>query len=158
MIGLNALTNKITMRPSSSSLPVCLQESKSIGGTNTDITVQRFLDQTVVLVTQIGRIGTYIHCSIEDYGLIDGSARSFHVVTLLGSRDNAIAEVCARQIHEQICKLELGSDFQSALLADVPVPPLLLGITLKGKELSRDCMQELILSVINLYAQSINST
>lgn len=158
MIGVNSWTNNLTTTPCLSSLPVCLQESKSIGGTHTDISVQRFLDQTVVLITQIGRIGSYIHCSIDDYGLIDGCARSFHIVTLLGSRDNAIAEVCARQIHEQICKFELGPDFESTLLTNVPVPPLLLGITLKEKEPTRDCMQELISSVLNLYAQSTNST
>lgn len=158
MIGMNSLTNNLTTRPCLSSLPVCLQESKSICGTHTDISIQRFLDQTVVLITQIGRIGSYIHCSIDDYGLIDGSARGFHIVTLLGSRDNAFAEVCARQIHEQICKFELGLDFQSTLLGNVPVPPLLLGITLKEKELTRECMQELISSVVNLYTQSTNST
>jgi hypothetical protein len=146
------------LRPCSSSLPICLQETKNVCGTPTDFCLQRFSDQNVVLISQTGRIGTYIHCSLEDYGVIDGSAKTYHTVTLLGSRENALAEVCARQIHEQICQFELGLDFNRALLANVPVPPLLLGITLREKDPTRECMQELISSVINLYASSTNST
>ena len=141
------------IQPSSLSLPITLQISRLINGVPTDFVLQRFSDRTVVLITQSGRIGTYISCSLEDYGVIDGSAKTYQISVLLGKRDDTFAEVCARQMQENIVKFEMGSDNAGGFGASGLVPSLLLGITLE-KAQTTECMQELIATVMDLYSRS----
>jgi len=124
-----------------------------VNGIPTDFSLERFSDKTVVLITQIGRIGTYIACTLEDNGLIDGSTKSYQTVILLGPRNNPFAEICARQIHEHIRQFELGLNCAGNFGADIP--SLLLGITLRAEEQTRECMHELITCVVNLYSRSV---
>eukprot|EP00586_Coscinodiscus_wailesii_P023019 CAMPEP_0172504252 /NCGR_PEP_ID=MMETSP1066-20121228/176817_1 /TAXON_ID=671091 /ORGANISM="Coscinodiscus wailesii, Strain CCMP2513" /LENGTH=150 /DNA_ID=CAMNT_0013280337 /DNA_START=180 /DNA_END=632 /DNA_ORIENTATION=- len=108
------LHNKESLKPTNDSLPASIARSYSINDIPTDITIQRFSDRLFVGVSQLnGKIGHFLSCAVEE-SIIDGS-KTFHVITLLGKRDDALIEVCARQINEKLYAL-YGNGCGSLLL------------------------------------------
>ena len=89
-------------------------------------------------------MGTMISASHE-YSQIDNS-HTYHIETLLGNRNDALNSVYARQILERIVSLGDG----------IHCPPLLLGITLRGKS-SQEEFKIIINEVVTLYQEAIRT-
>jgi len=71
----------------------------------TDIVVQSFTDRHVVIITQLGKLGTIINAesdlSSNSANIIDGK-KTYTMNTLLGKRNDPLFDVYARQIIERI--------------------------------------------------------
>eukprot|EP00591_Stephanopyxis_turris_P005080 CAMPEP_0195516362 /NCGR_PEP_ID=MMETSP0794_2-20130614/7112_1 /TAXON_ID=515487 /ORGANISM="Stephanopyxis turris, Strain CCMP 815" /LENGTH=156 /DNA_ID=CAMNT_0040644939 /DNA_START=55 /DNA_END=525 /DNA_ORIENTATION=+ len=137
-------------QPSPQSLPVNISKSQNINGIHTDILLQCFSDRTFVVITQVGKVGNLLSCSIEE-SEIDGS-KTYNVSTLLGKRDDALLELCARKVAENIYAHEMGQSV-GGIGALSLVPPLLLGITLKEGGRDTAAFKEMINLVLELYVQ-----
>ena len=89
--------------PSVASLPTTVLRSYTVKSIPTDVMIQLFADRISIIVTQMnGRVGTLLSVSVED-SVIDMS-RTYNISTLLGRRDDAMVDVLARQVAEQIAK------------------------------------------------------
>lgn len=143
---LKALSLSEGCSPLPQYLPVTLTRSYGIKGIVTDCWVQLFNDQIVIGVSQLdGRVGTYILCQVEQTAL-DSKPR-FNISTVLGKRDDALMEVYARRITERIASLRASSSD--------PVPPVLLGISLKEESKDRDMFMEIVDVLVKLYSEAI---
>ena len=144
---LNPHLPSIMKRPNPRSLPTSLKRTVS---PNTDILVQLFSDSIFVVITQrAGKLGTLLRC-IHEHSVIDNS-HTYHVETLMGKRDDNLAEVYARQITERIASMDSGGS---------TCPPVLLGIALKdgqsveGKT-GPESFHHIIGIVLDLYREGI---
>jgi proteasome assembly chaperone 3 len=71
----------------------------TIQGVKTDIVQCSYDDHLLVIVTQIGKMGTLLHARKEEgYG----TAPTFHISILMGKRDEPLLSACARQLIEQM--------------------------------------------------------
>ncbi|KAG0456892.1 hypothetical protein HPP92_022049 [Vanilla planifolia] len=104
--------------------------SLRIKGTKTDIIVFRYVDYFMVMVTQIGCLGTILHARKEEGISIDPT---FNVTVIFGKRDEPLLVACARQLIEHV------SSCGSSL-------PLVLSLGLKDH--SPGTLKEIISSVI----------
>eukprot|EP00558_Chaetoceros_sp_UNC1202_P008179 CAMPEP_0197251706 /NCGR_PEP_ID=MMETSP1429-20130617/58273_1 /TAXON_ID=49237 /ORGANISM="Chaetoceros sp., Strain UNC1202" /LENGTH=137 /DNA_ID=CAMNT_0042713877 /DNA_START=52 /DNA_END=465 /DNA_ORIENTATION=- len=128
-------------RPTPAALPTSL--TKTIENPETELCVTIFSDRIQILVSQkLGKIGTMLSCTHE-FSQIDNS-HTYHVENLLGNREDALNSVYARQIMEQIAGLGDG----------INCPPLLLGITLKGKS-SQQEFKLIVNESLSLYQEAI---
>ncbi|KAM7267937.1 hypothetical protein ACFE04_010103 [Oxalis oulophora] len=73
--------------------------SVNIKGNTTDIVICSYDDQFLVLVTQIGSMGTILHARKEE-GISNNP--NFNVSVIFGKRDEPMLETCARKIIEHI--------------------------------------------------------
>lgn len=97
----------------------------TIQGVKTDIVQCSYDDHLLVIVTQIGKMGTLLHARKEEgYG----TAPTFSISILMGKRDEPLLAACARQLIEQMSKtgssrpliLSLGlSDHSAETLKEV---------------------------------------
>lgn len=101
-----------------------------IKGTHTDIVLSNHDDCIMVMVTQIGSMGTILHASKEESVSTD---RTFNVSVIFGKRDEPLLVACARQLIEHI------SNSSSR--------PLLLSLGLK--EHSLETCKEIVAVVID---------
>lgn len=122
--------------PSVASLPTTVLRSYTVKSIPTDVMIQLFADRISIIVTQMnGRVGTLLSVSVED-SVIDMS-RTYNISTLLGRRDDAMVDVLARQVAEQIAKLGGERPGMGGGEGSAVCPPIVLGIALK-KEASKD--------------------
>lgn len=70
-----------------------------IKGNKTDVIVCRYDDYFMVMVTQLGCVGTILHARKEGGVSIDPT---FSVSVILGKRDEPLLVACGRQLIEQI--------------------------------------------------------
>jgi proteasome assembly chaperone 3 len=75
------------------------QSSSELGGRPTDFLITTYQDRILVLITQLGTLGTVLHAEKET---VLGGGSTFRVDTLLGHRDDPLPELCARQLVEQL--------------------------------------------------------
>jgi proteasome assembly chaperone 3 len=97
----------------------------TIQGQKTEVVQCCYDDHIMVIVTQIGKMGTLLHARKEEgYG----TAPTFNVSILMGKRDEPLMVACARQLIEQISKggltrpliLSLGlSDHSAGALKEI---------------------------------------
>ncbi|KAG0560140.1 hypothetical protein KC19_10G156900 [Ceratodon purpureus] len=97
----------------------------TIGGVKTDVVQCNYDDHIMIIVTQIGKMGTLLHARKEEgYG----TAPTFNISVLMGKRDEPLMATCARQLIEQMSKtgssrpliLSLGlSDHSAETLKEV---------------------------------------
>jgi len=73
--------------------------SLDIKGNRTDIVMCNYDDYLLVMVTQIGCVGTMLHARKEADVTIDPT---FNVSVLFGKRDEPLLVACARQLIEHI--------------------------------------------------------
>ncbi|CAK9199336.1 unnamed protein product [Sphagnum jensenii] len=73
----------------------------SIQGRKTEIVQFSYDDYILVIVTQVGKLGTLLHARKEEgYG----TAPTFNVSIIMGKRDEPLLVACARQLIEHISK------------------------------------------------------
>ncbi|GBG60454.1 hypothetical protein CBR_g5628 [Chara braunii] len=89
-----------------------------IEGHETTVLLSGYEDRIMVMVSQIGKLGTLLFAKREE--IYDGP-KAFQVDTILGKRDEPMLTVCARQLIEKISMA--GSRWAHL--------PLLLSISLK---------------------------
>ncbi|XP_010029162.2 uncharacterized protein LOC104419252 [Eucalyptus grandis] len=70
-----------------------------IKGNKTDLVICRYDDHIMVIVTQIGAMGTILHARKEEGVSIDPT---FNVSVVFGKRDEPMMVACARQLIEHI--------------------------------------------------------
>ncbi|KAI0500356.1 hypothetical protein KFK09_018568 [Dendrobium nobile] len=104
--------------------------SLEIKGNKTDVVVCRYDDYFLVMVTQIGCVGTILHARKEEGFASDPT---FSVSVIFGKRDEPLLDACGRQLIEHISSC--GSS-----------RPLVL--TLGLKEHSPGTLKEIISAVI----------
>ncbi|BBM97260.1 proteasome assembly chaperone 3 [Marchantia polymorpha subsp. ruderalis] len=73
--------------------------SASIKGLPTELVLSAYEDSILVIVTQIGKMGTLLHARKEQ---AYGGAATFNVHVLMGKRDEPLLPACARQVIEHI--------------------------------------------------------
>ncbi|XP_020108783.1 uncharacterized protein LOC109724379 isoform X3 [Ananas comosus] len=73
--------------------------SLDIKGTKTDIIISKYTDSFLVMVTQIGSMGTILHARKEEGVSLDPT---FNVSVIFGKRDEPLLVACARQMIEHI--------------------------------------------------------
>merc|ERR1711862_562545 len=128
--------------------PPTIIRSYTINDIQTEFIIQRFYERTFIGISQLqGKIGTYISSSVE-YSIIDNSI-TYHISTLLGSNQDSLLEVYARQISERIYEeqQQQGTECNK---------PLLIGITIDRKKCndiggSSSMFKEIVQIVKNLY-------
>lgn len=101
-----------------------------IKGTRTDIVLSNYDDYIMVMVTQIGTMGTILHASKEESVSTDPT---FNVSVVFGKRDEPLLVACARQLIEHI---SISSS-----------RPLLLSLGLKDHSL--ETCKEIVAAVID---------
>ena len=119
--------------PIATNLPSTIrQKSYNIENIHTDLVVQIYADRIIILISQLdGKIGTYLTSSVEE-SIIDGST-TYHISSLLGTRDDPLLDIYARQITERIHKV-LKHNTRSM----VTCPPILLGIAIPRTKSARE--------------------
>lgn len=70
--------------------------SSAVDGTPTDFVIMEFVDQVMVIATQVGRLGTLIQARQDQH------TRTYFIETLLGRRDDPLLEICGRQLIEKL--------------------------------------------------------
>ncbi|XP_042496511.1 uncharacterized protein LOC122075520 [Macadamia integrifolia] len=75
------------------------QLSLDIKGNNTDVVICSYDDHFLVMVTQIGTMGTILHARKEEGVSIHPT---FSVSVIFGKRDEPMLEACAHQLIENI--------------------------------------------------------
>eukprot|EP00244_Chara_vulgaris_P003309 TRINITY_DN15964_c0_g2_i1.p1 TRINITY_DN15964_c0_g2~~TRINITY_DN15964_c0_g2_i1.p1 ORF type:complete len:127 (+),score=19.85 TRINITY_DN15964_c0_g2_i1:129-509(+) len=90
-----------------------------IEGQETTVLLSGYEDRIMVMVSQIGKLGTILFAKQEE--IYDGP-KAFQVDTILGKRDEPLLTVCARQLIEKMSMAGSRS----------PHLPLLLSISLKN--------------------------
>eukprot|EP00244_Chara_vulgaris_P003311 TRINITY_DN15964_c0_g2_i4.p1 TRINITY_DN15964_c0_g2~~TRINITY_DN15964_c0_g2_i4.p1 ORF type:complete len:118 (+),score=20.06 TRINITY_DN15964_c0_g2_i4:129-482(+) len=75
-----------------------------IEGQETTVLLSGYEDRIMVMVSQIGKLGTILFAKQEE--IYDGP-KAFQVDTILGKRDEPLLTVCARQLIE---KMSMTSD------------------------------------------------
>jgi proteasome assembly chaperone 3 len=75
------------------------QFEASVNGLPTQFSLSAYADRIVIVATQTGTLGTLVHAQKET---VLGGGATFQTTTLLGSRDNPLPELCARQLIERI--------------------------------------------------------
>lgn len=79
--------------------PVATRElTATIGGTETQLLLSAYADRVLVVVTQVGSLGTILHAQKEE---VLGGGTTYRVETLVGRRDDPLPELCARQLVER---------------------------------------------------------
>eukprot|EP00262_Sarcandra_glabra_P022343 TRINITY_DN9877_c0_g1_i1.p1 TRINITY_DN9877_c0_g1~~TRINITY_DN9877_c0_g1_i1.p1 ORF type:complete len:125 (-),score=15.86 TRINITY_DN9877_c0_g1_i1:252-626(-) len=73
--------------------------SSDIKGNKTDVVICHYEDHFLVLVTQIGTMGTILHARKEEGVSINPT---FSVSVIFGKRDEPMLVACARQLIEHI--------------------------------------------------------
>ncbi|XP_020096450.1 uncharacterized protein LOC109715729 [Ananas comosus] len=73
--------------------------SLDIKGTKTDIIISKYTDSFLVMVTQIGSMGTILHARKEEGVSLDPT---FNVSVIFGKRDEPLLVACARQMIEHM--------------------------------------------------------
>merc|ERR1719201_2776833 len=102
MLAASAAATSAASATSSKFLPVTRQTAALIDGQRTEVVIMSFHDRVLVVVTQLGKIGTVIEAHADP--TIDRKP-SFTINTLIGKRDQPILMLCARQIVQEISKL-----------------------------------------------------
>ena len=138
-------TKNITARPQPGSLPTTLVRSFLIDNIHTDLLLQLFSDQILIIVTQLsGRPGTILRCTVEDSPMDE--KKMFHIDALLGKRDDSLLEVYVRRITERIVQLS----------EDRVCPPIVLGMALKGDSGKEPAsFTKIVDTVLNIYGEGI---
>ncbi|KAL3833172.1 hypothetical protein ACJIZ3_007908 [Penstemon smallii] len=95
-----------------------------IQGNKTDIIVSSYEDHFLVIVTQIGSMGTILHARKEEGVSIDPT---FNVAVVFGKRDEPMLAACARKLIEHIS----NSGSSKALVLSLGLRDHSMG-TLKG--------------------------
>lgn len=103
-----------------------------VGGRSADFLLTAYTDRLMVVVTQTGTLGTMLHA---ERASVMGGACTYSVETLLGPREQPLAELCARQLAEQLAAA--GCD-----------RPLLLCLALERQALTRQAVQQVISLVL----------
>ena len=75
------------------------QLAACVGGRETQVLLSGFADRVMVVVTQVGTLGTVLHAERES---VLGGGATFRVEALLGRRDDPLPELCARQLAERL--------------------------------------------------------
>ncbi|KAL3684766.1 hypothetical protein R1sor_002788 [Riccia sorocarpa] len=70
-----------------------------IQGIPTELVLSGYDDSILVLVTQIGKMGTLLHAKKEE---VYGGTSTFSINVLMGKRDEPLLQACARQVIEDI--------------------------------------------------------
>merc|ERR1712072_1516164 len=81
--------------------------SKVIGDSPTDFMLLEHSNQIMIVVTQIGKLGTLLQARQDEH------SRTYSVDVLLGKRDDPLLEICGRQLIE---KLALGGCSKDLML------------------------------------------
>lgn len=115
--------------------PSTLSWTVDVCGVPTSFNVQRFVDRTVVFVTQVQTFGTLLEARFTPPH-VDGSTDAV-VRTLLGTRDDAVVELAARQVLELARRACGGCD-------DTPV---LLGLGFREGAGSIDAVRAIVASL-----------
>lgn len=68
-------------------------------GRPTDFLLTAYADRLLVVITQLGCLGTVLHAEKET---VLGGGSTYRVDTLLGRRDEPLMELCARQLAERL--------------------------------------------------------
>jgi proteasome assembly chaperone 3 len=116
-------------------IPLVKQVEISLEGVDTHVSVQSFADTNVVLVSQLGRLGTIKHAEV-----IEGpeGRRTYEVRTLMGKRDDPLLDVYARQIVEKITE------------ATSSTKPLLLTVALKKEGRSAAIFESVVNKILEM--------
>ncbi|XP_010550132.1 PREDICTED: proteasome assembly chaperone 3 [Tarenaya hassleriana] len=106
------------------------QFSLEIKGNKTDTVICNYEDHILVLVTQIGTMGTILHARKEEGMSVEPT---FSVSVIFGKRDEPLLTATARKLIEHISH-------------SVPSKPLVLSLGLK--EHSAETLKEIVAAVI----------
>jgi proteasome assembly chaperone 3 len=68
-------------------------------GVETSVFISAYADRIMFIVTQVGTLGTMVQAQKET---VLGGGTTFSTATLLGSRDDPLPELCARQLVEKL--------------------------------------------------------
>lgn len=99
--------------------------TSAIGSDPADIYIAYYVDRILIVVTQLGTFGSILSARRDQ---VLGGGSTYHTEMLLGPRDNAMHELCARQLAE------------AAATAGVSTP-LLICLSLK---LNQEAIRELL--------------
>lgn len=109
------------------------QSSATLDGRGTDFLLTTYEDRILLLINQLGTLGTVVHAEKET---VLGGGSTFRVDTLLGRRDDPLPELCARRLVEHLAA-------QGCAL------PLLLCVSLDQASLRRQ--EEILAHVAELW-------
>ncbi|CAO2831633.1 unnamed protein product [Amaranthus hypochondriacus] len=88
------------MDPSSAGFPVPHKQlTFDVKGIKTNLVICRYEDHFLVIVTQLGSLGTLLQARKEEGVSVQPT---FHVSVLFGKRDEPMLSACARQLIENI--------------------------------------------------------
>lgn len=73
--------------------------SEDVGGRRTDFVLTAYVDRLMIVITQLGTLGTVLHAEKET---VLGGGATYRIDTLLGRRDEPLMELCARQLAERL--------------------------------------------------------
>lgn len=68
-------------------------------GVETSVFISAYADRIMFIVTQVGTLGTMVQAQKET---VLGGGTTFSTATLLGTRDDPVPELCARQLVEKL--------------------------------------------------------
>ena len=84
----------------SAALPLKTENFEAdIAGRRTEFIVIGFVNRIMIVVTQLGTLGSVLHAEKET---VLGGGSTYRVDTLVGRRDEPLAELCARQLAERL--------------------------------------------------------
>jgi proteasome assembly chaperone 3 len=84
----------------SAALPLKTENFEAdIAGRRTGFVVIGFVNRIMIVVTQLGTLGSVLHAEKET---VLGGGSTYRVDTLVGRRDEPLAELCARQLAERL--------------------------------------------------------
>ncbi|PRW61483.1 Proteasome assembly chaperone 3 [Chlorella sorokiniana] len=123
----------MTAPQSSSSLPFRTETfTANVEGRPTEFALTGYADRLLVVASQLGSLGSILAAEKET---VLGGGSTYRVDTLLGRRDEPLAELCARQLAERLC--DAGCD-----------RPLLLCLALERATLTKAAVQQVVQQVL----------
>jgi proteasome assembly chaperone 3 len=104
----------------------------AIGGCETDILLSGYADRVLIVVTQVGSLGTVMQAEKET---VLGGGSTYRVETLMGRRDDPMLELCTRQLAERLAEAECAR-------------PLVVCLGLRPSSSSLEAVRQIVQAVL----------
>ena len=80
------------------------QFSADISGQPTEFLFSAYSDRLLLIITQVGTLGTIVRAEREEVLGVGGSSGTYRLDTLVGSRDDPALDLCARQLAQLVAE------------------------------------------------------